>query len=837
MVAVSMVLVMVASIAGTALASPAIAVPRTTAPRTSATMSVAAWSWVSIDDEPGDSLNLGDQLFQQSAGQLIEAGGSPAAVGLTVRTSPSTLGLSFAPPAGSSLAVGTYSDAKFVTVGPLTHPYLYIGGDGRSCSTATGSFTVNDIAFSGGTLSRLDVSFVEYCDGSLGALYGQAQFNEPQSGPLVVQPSSLVFPPHYVGVANATTAVTVTNISAAPAPVAKATVGGAAAADVQIDGDTCPAVLGPGARCTVSITVTPSAGGTGQSEVAVSSGLANASVSVTDPGIGGYTAFVLDGLPSDPVSDGQMWDLNPFNSYFTATGTPAQITLEASGEGGQFEVILSAPSGQSLGVGDYPNIQNSPSATSADIQVVGSYSEFTYDCSGVLSGDLIIQQLAFDQDGNVSQFSADATLQCGGNEPTLWASLRLKSTVAYSAVTLQPAQTKWQPPLSYAGQVVGTASPTQPVVVTNAAVIPLAVAPALTGANAADFQISSTTCPAMSPLAPGQSCTTAVSFAPQVSGARTASLTFTTGTARGSYDVGLAGTGQLAPQFTYPVDQQLGVDTTQPFTWVTSGSSQANRLVVGTSPGDNDLFDSGVLAGPQTSVQVPALPTLTDSYARLYATASTEIGGTWVAQTVAFTVAPQVASFTAPMTGQFNADPTRPITWTANPEDQAYYLVVGTTPGSANLVNSGALPATQSSYAPPPMPAHTVLYATLFTEWVGSWNNSQSISFVYQSPEATFTSPVNGARVTDSAAPFTWSIGPQAQAYYLVVSTAHTTLINSGTLAPTRSSYPGVSLPAGVPIYATIFTKIGGSWSSHQTITVTAAAPATRAIATRAGRP
>ena len=73
-------------------------------------------------------------------------------------------------------------------------------------------------------------------------------------------------------------------------------------------------------------------------------------------------------------------------------------------------------------------------------------------------------------------------------------------------------------------------------------------------------------------------------------------------------------------------------------------------------------------------------------------------------------------------------------------------------------------------------------------------------------------------------APFTWTPVPQAQGYYLVVSTAPggANVVNSGFIASPRTYYKGVPLPKGVPLYGTIYSLVGTTWSPAQTITFTA---------------
>ncbi|MDQ6615459.1 MAG: hypothetical protein M3083_12120 [Actinomycetota bacterium] len=54
---------------------------------------------------------------------------------------------------------------------------------------------------------------------------------------------------------------------------------------------------------------------------------------------------------------------------------------------------------------------------------------------------------------------------------------------------------------------------------------------------------------------------------------------------------------------------------------------------------------------------------------------------------------------------------------------------MGTKPWAYDIIASGVRPPTQSGYAHPPLPARTVLYATILTEWAGRWAGYDSITF------------------------------------------------------------------------------------------------------------
>ncbi len=265
--------------------------------------------------------------------------------------------------------------------------------------------------------------------------------------------------------------------------------------------------------------------------------------------------------------------------------------------------------------------------------------------------------------------------------------------------------------------------------------------------------------------------------------------------------------------FTNPTNGQANVDTTQAFTWSTIAEAQGYIVVVGTTLYGSDLANSGVVSPATTSFAIGALPV----GPTLYATLLSEVNGGWTSfQSITFTAAAGLATFTSPLNGQANADPTAPFTWATIPQAQGYILVAGTTPYGSNLVNSGVLPATQSTYpgAGVALPPGQTVYATLLTKVNGAFTRFQAITFTARPAMGALTRPVNGQLAVATPTTFTWSTIQGAQNYLLVVGTTiyGSDLVNSGVLPPTQSSFAVPKLPAGKVLYATLLTLVNGTW-------------------------
>jgi serine protease len=247
---------------------------------------------------------------------------------------------------------------------------------------------------------------------------------------------------------------------------------------------------------------------------------------------------------------------------------------------------------------------------------------------------------------------------------------------------------------------------------------------------------------------------------------------------------------------------------------------------------------SGVVPAITLSGSLPAGVTFNATTATLSGTPSQGTKGTYpvtLTSAVAtgptasqrFTLSVDQAALTYPTNGQTLVDTTQPLAWSTIPEAQGYLVTVGTAAYGTNLVNSGVLPATQSSYPMPALPAGPTLNATLYAEVNGGWTSYQAITFTAAAGEAMFTSPVNGQTGVDPTAGFTWATSPGAQGYLLAVGTTPngTDLLVTGALPASQTHASGPVLPAGKAIYATLLTKTNGGWTRFQAITFTARAP------------
>jgi hypothetical protein len=285
-------------------------------------------------------------------------------------------------------------------------------------------------------------------------------------------------------------------------------------------------------------------------------------------------------------------------------------------------------------------------------------------------------------------------------------------------------------------------------------------------------------------------------------------------------------TATQTAQFIFPTNGMTNADMDQPFQWSTALNAQTYYLYVGTSKGARDLVDAGETT--DTSYLALNLPTGQTLYARLW----TElIGGNWKYIDITFTAAPAtVPTFVYPTNGSV-MDISRAFTWTSVPHAQAYQLLVGSTPGSSNVVNTGSISGT--SYAAN-LPTTGTYYARVGAKVGGQWRFSAEIAFSTSPLTASLITPANGSTGFVSATvPFTWTSVPIAEKYYLQVGTTvgGSDLIDSqelcdqatcygGPLATQWNGLDGGKSPAtglgqietAETLYARLWTVVGGTW-------------------------
>lgn len=82
--------------------------------------------------------------------------------------------LEFRAPSNGNLHAGVFVNAERAPFVTVKAPGLDIDGDGRGCNTLTGTFDIKSISWtSAATVSELDITFEQHCEGGVPALRGE----------------------------------------------------------------------------------------------------------------------------------------------------------------------------------------------------------------------------------------------------------------------------------------------------------------------------------------------------------------------------------------------------------------------------------------------------------------------------------------------------------------------------------------------------------------------------------------------------------------------------------------------------------------------------------------
>ena len=113
---------------------------------------------------------------------------------------------------------------------------------------------------------------------------------------------------------------------------------------------------------------------------------------------------------------------------------------------------------------------------------------------------------------------------------------------------------------------------------------------------------------------------------------------------------------------------------------------------------------------------------------------------------MSFTAAPNPVAFTNPTQGQTQVSSPTTFSWSTSPAATGYQLWVGTSRGDGSLLKTAALSASTSTYQVPELPTGVTLWARLYTQVAGNWDNWQDIPFTVTTSQDALTYPTEIGR-------------------------------------------------------------------------------------------
>jgi len=310
-----------------------------------------------------DSSNSAITLTTASGdGVSVSAPESNGAIGVA-------LGLSAGP--GSSRFVLGYMPA--ITNNPNAgQAELSVSANNESCG-GTGGIDVRDVAYSGTTITRLDVAWRLYCGTELGQTseagdFGELTIGEPASASVLLGSRVIEFPPVPVGAASTVVPIVISNRSSSSAAVSIPTISGSNPGAFAIDANTCGRTVAAHKDCSISLQFVPHVAGARSARLAVTVAGVSRAVELdatTFPGSSRLTAITGGGrVPGS----GTNYAFTQANAVFLVS--PGGLGLTASVDNDFFAVTFAGPNRTMPTVGTY-NTGANPVAGAPFVSVTG----------------------------------------------------------------------------------------------------------------------------------------------------------------------------------------------------------------------------------------------------------------------------------------------------------------------------------------------------------------------------------------------------------------------------------------------------------------------------------
>lgn len=162
-----------------------------------------------------------------------------------------------------------------------------------------------------------------------------------------------------------------------------------------------------------------------------------------------------------------------------------------------------------------------------------------------------------------------------------------------------------------------------------------------------------------------------------------------------------------------------------------------------------------------------------------------------------------------PQDGVTATDARVDFVWTPVEGAEAYYLYVGSVPGTSDIVNSREIQ--QTTLTAVNLPANSSLYVRLWTKLAGRWTYVDS-GFTVAPLKATVFDPPDGASDVSVQKTLRWSGVSGAQAYVLWIGSSAGGADVLTTPETASTAYTPARIPANQQLFARLWTKAGGIW-------------------------
>ena len=152
-------------------------------------------SYVLLSSETGDFIGAGQDYAYTNADSLITVTAQEGLLTVDIDGDEGWTGEFQLPDTYLELEVGTYANLTRYPFHDVVVGGLSWSGEGRGCNTLDGSITIDSVTYNGTTLTDIDLSFEQFCDGSSSALRGEIHWSADDAttppGPVVPPPTGL----------------------------------------------------------------------------------------------------------------------------------------------------------------------------------------------------------------------------------------------------------------------------------------------------------------------------------------------------------------------------------------------------------------------------------------------------------------------------------------------------------------------------------------------------------------------------------------------------------------------------------------------------------------------
>ena len=134
-------------------------------------------SFVSLSSDDGDFVGAGLDYLYTNADSILTVTASGGLLSVGIDGDELWSGEFQLPDTYTELEVGTFENLTRYPFHDAAIGGLSWSGEGRGCNTLTGSFIIDSVTYDAGTLTDIELSFVQFCEGGSPALSGTLRYD------------------------------------------------------------------------------------------------------------------------------------------------------------------------------------------------------------------------------------------------------------------------------------------------------------------------------------------------------------------------------------------------------------------------------------------------------------------------------------------------------------------------------------------------------------------------------------------------------------------------------------------------------------------------------------